>query len=85
MKVVDSISFRKKTLFGCVPVGSAVNGIPDIIGNKGLVIPRRNADLIEKAIRKAMVSDSGEKARGRAVNHYSISTRYEKLTGFFVN
>lgn len=76
-------SLIQALLCGCVPVGSTVNGIPDIIGDTGFLIHTRDVDAIEKAIRSAMTFDSGEKARRRAVEKYSMSIRYEKLINVF--
>ena len=38
---------------GCIPIGSAVAAIPDIIGTTGYVLERKSADQLEALLAKA--------------------------------
>jgi len=66
-------------LFECVPIGSSVNGIPDSIGDTGVIIYHRNVDELEKAIKEALTMDTGEKAREHIINNFSKRKRETDL------
>tara|TARA_X000000950_G_scaffold146734_1_gene181195 strand:- start:76 stop:1122 length:1047 start_codon:yes stop_codon:yes gene_type:complete len=67
-------------LCGCLPIGSRVFGIPDIIGNTGILFDTEK-DLNQ--IKDYMMSDTGEKdskrARNRIISKFDISRRTEKI------
>tara|TARA_Y100000591_G_scaffold325529_1_gene346627 strand:- start:632 stop:1414 length:783 start_codon:yes stop_codon:yes gene_type:complete len=67
-------------LCGCVPIGSRVFGIPDIIGNTGILFDTEK-DLIQ--VRDFILSGVGEKdskqARNRIISKFDISKRIEKI------
>jgi glycosyltransferase involved in cell wall biosynthesis len=66
-------------LFECVPVGSNVNGIPDAIGDTGVIVKQRNVEDLEKAILEALDLNSGSAARQRVLNMFSFRLREERL------
>ena len=66
-------------LLECIPVGSNVNGIPDAIGDTGVIIYNRNVEELEKAILKALTLNTGKEARQRVLNQFSFNLREEKL------
>jgi glycosyltransferase involved in cell wall biosynthesis len=66
-------------LLECIPVGSNINGIPDAIGDTGIIVKHRNVEELEIAIKEAMKLNSGEKARQRVLDLFSISVREEKI------
>lgn len=69
-------------LCGCVPIGSCVFSIPEIIGNTGFILDHRSASELESLIRKAINSENKEygiDARKRIINMYPLSSRKEKL------
>lgn len=66
-------------LMGCVPVGSNVNGIPDCIGDTGIILKQRKAEELEKCIRQALKLNTGEAARQRIIELFSFKEREEKL------
>ncbi|MBN1882007.1 MAG: glycosyltransferase [Deltaproteobacteria bacterium] len=76
-------SLIQAMLCGCIPVGSAVNGIPDIIGDAGFVVERRDAVAVKTAIRDAMNSALAPRARERAANRYAIAIRRNELVRVF--
>ena len=67
-------------LCGCIPIGSRVFGIPDIIGNTGILFDTEK-DLVK--VKDFMLSGVGEKesnrARNRIIAKFEISRRIEKI------
>ena len=68
-------------LLECIPVGSNINGIPDAIGDTGVVIKHRKVEELETAIRLALKKDSGLLARQRVTELFSFAGRENKLVG----
>jgi glycosyltransferase involved in cell wall biosynthesis len=79
------VSLSEAMLCECIPVGSNVNGIPDAIGNNGIVINKRSVEELENAIRKAILMKSGMKAREYTLENYSFEVRERKLKEIFSN
>ncbi|MEI7983935.1 MAG: glycosyltransferase, partial [Bacteroidota bacterium] len=63
----------------CVPVGSDVNGIPDAMGETGIIIRHRHVEELEHAVRKALTFNSGAAARQHVLNNFTLLQREEKL------
>jgi glycosyltransferase involved in cell wall biosynthesis len=65
----------------CIPVGSAVNGIPKCIGDSGFVLEKKELHDAITLIQKAMNADSalGKKARERVMKLYPEADREIKL------
>lgn len=67
----------------CIPVGSNINMIPEIIGDTGFVIKNKNIDEIIGAIKKAVNSHyTGQSARERIANNYSLERRESEIISF---
>lgn len=66
-------------LMECVPVGSNVNGIPDTIGDTGVIVYKRSVEELEKAILQALQMDTGKKARNHILKNFSLKKREEKI------
>lgn len=67
-------------LMGCVPVGSNVAGIPTIIGEFGYIVQRRDPDILEKALDKALKSDLDPKEISNSVyQRFNFDLRKKKL------
>jgi len=66
-------------LLECIPVGSNVNGIPDAIGDTGVIVKQRNVESLEKCILQALKLDTGIAARERTLSLFSIKIREEKI------
>lgn len=66
---------------GCIPVGSAVSGIPDLIGETGVVVDQPDPDAITEAIRLALTGEPDDRvrARDRIISHFSLENRRRKL------
>jgi glycosyltransferase involved in cell wall biosynthesis len=76
-------TLNEAMLCGCVPVGSNVNGIPDIIGNTGIVVMKRDVSELETAVRKALALNSGNEARSRILSNYTMILREERVLKVF--
>lgn len=64
----------------CVPVGSNVNSLPDIIGDTGVIVHRREMDLLVRAVQEGLLAGTGAKARQRIVARYPLERRRRELT-----
>jgi glycosyltransferase involved in cell wall biosynthesis len=75
-------SLCEAMLCECVPIGSAVFSIPEIIGDSGFILQHRDEKELHALIIQAMAADVdklGKTARGRIVENYDVRTRKEKL------
>jgi len=68
-------------LCGCIPVGSAVNGIPKGIGNTGLLLHEKNAILASQCIREALSAPDkmGLAARNHIEKNFPLKKRAQRL------
>ncbi len=67
-------------LMGCFPVGSNVAGIPTVIEKQGLIIPHRDAKLLEKVLDEAMASNPNRQIISQSiVERFSLQNRKEAL------
>lgn len=68
-------------LCGCVPVGSAVFGIPHGIGDAGYIVKSPDPIEISRLINKAHTKapELREKARQRIINYFSLQQRENNL------
>ncbi len=67
---------------GCVPVGSPVFGIPETIGEAGVIAETPEPDVLAGALRKALALASPEarqRARRRITEHFSTEHRRRAL------
>ncbi len=70
-------------LMGCIPVGSNVNGIPDAIGDTGIIIKKRDVTELSKAIRTALKLNTSSEARERVLQLFSKQKRENELLEIF--
>ena len=70
-------------LCGCIPVVSNVCSMPNIVGNTGFVLPKRNEELlfeiIEDLLFKSDLDTLSIASRNRVVENYSFETRKKEL------
>ena len=66
---------------GCIPVGSAANGIPYAIGDCGFILNEKNPELATVLVQKALLSDEtlGNCARERIQNLFPKNKRKDAL------
>jgi glycosyltransferase involved in cell wall biosynthesis len=69
-------------LCGCIPIVSDVNALPNIAGDAGFILKRRDANLLSSLISDALKCD-GEKhaiaARQRIMQNFPLQRREDKL------
>lgn len=67
----------------CVPIGSSVNMIPEIIGDTGAILEKRDVDSLERLINKLLTDNSliekGKMARARIAEKFNQTIREQKL------
>lgn len=66
----------------CIPIGSAVTSIPDIIGETGFTVPERTAEAVVAAIEKGLAANRTElatAARHRIETLFPFSRREQEL------
>lgn len=70
-------------LCGCIPIGSSVNNIPEIIHDTGYVLEKHDENELAKIIEVARVADNKKelilRARERVKENYSLEKREIKL------
>jgi glycosyltransferase involved in cell wall biosynthesis len=68
-------------LCGCVPVGTAVGGIPTAIGDAGFLVPYGDTRTLVEALRKAMAAPAGAglAARERILKEFPLERREREL------
>jgi glycosyltransferase involved in cell wall biosynthesis len=67
----------------CVPLVSAVGGMPDIVGDTGYILRHKDLnqlhDLFLKALRNSDLESLGKKARKKIVENYTFDKRKQKI------
>jgi glycosyltransferase involved in cell wall biosynthesis len=68
---------------GCIPVGSAVFGIPELIDDTGLLVKHADPALAAEIIRQALTlgPEYRKRARQRIITYYSRERRRKELLG----
>ncbi len=69
-------------LCGCVPIASAVTSMPEIVGDTGFLLEKRDPDALEAIIKQALSADLiqlSQAARSRMVERYPLDLRRQKL------
>ncbi|ERM84247.1 hypothetical protein P872_15810 [Rhodonellum psychrophilum GCM71 = DSM 17998] len=73
-------------LCGCIPIGSKVNILPDIIGQSGYLIEHRDPELLQTLMNKALISKENNRleriARERIVSDYPLENRKKQLLSY---
>lgn len=68
---------------GCIPIGTAVNAIPEIIGNTGIVFEERNVNAMESITRtfleKGVTPEARLTARNQIISNYPLNKRRQAL------
>jgi len=69
-------------LSACVPIGSDVAAIPNIIGATGFILKKKNIEQLENIVLQALNSDTeklGSMARDRILQNFSLALRKENF------
>jgi len=65
----------------CVPVVTKRYSLPEIVGETGFYVPYKSPEATAAAVRQALASDKGVRARERIEKYFSFNTREKKLIG----
>ncbi|ASS48560.1 MAG: hypothetical protein A3D31_07610 [Candidatus Fluviicola riflensis] len=80
-------SLCEAMLSGCIPIGSAVNVIPEIIGDTGLVLQKKKPDLLAEGFLSLMNKINNDReehskaSSDRIAEHYTIEQRMKQIAG----
>lgn len=69
-------------LCGCIPIGSMVGGIPDIVGDTGFLLAYRDFNAFKDLVAQALSANKNElslKARSRIMEKYPKDKREKEL------
>ena len=77
-------SICEAMLCECIPIGSDVFSIPEIIGDSGFVLKKRDPTLLKQLITRALAATNKaelmKRARARIADNYTLAQRAEKLS-----
>lgn len=77
------LSLCEAMLCKCIPIGSSVNMIPEIIGENGYILEEKNSHQLEQIIKEALELKNkevvAEKARQSIINRFSLEKRKMNL------
>jgi glycosyltransferase involved in cell wall biosynthesis len=63
----------------CVPIGSNVAGIPEVIASHGLILRHRSVDELEKLLVQALKMDNSVDIRNYIVSKFDFDIRKKRL------
>jgi glycosyltransferase involved in cell wall biosynthesis len=78
-------------LYGCIPFGSNVFGIPELIGDNGFILYKKDIQLAMDLIEKAVSLPTGKlqtlstKASSSIENRYSLKRRQNSFINIINN
>ena len=82
------VALCEAMLCGCIPIVSNVNFLPNIVGDSGFVLKKRNSEMLFGLINTALNSDLinlEKKARNRILDNFSVENRQRLLISTLKN
>jgi glycosyltransferase involved in cell wall biosynthesis len=76
-------TLNEAMLCECIPVGSNINGIPDAIGDTGILVMHCNVAELEDALLRALKLQTGQQARDRVLGNFTTILREERILRLF--
>ena len=75
------VSLCEAMACGCIPIVSRVSIMPEIVGDTGFILDRRDAGMLQDLIRNTVLKQhkNGKEARKRVCDHFDIDLRAQKL------
>jgi len=70
---------------GCVPVVTRRYSLPEIVGDTGFYVPYNDTEATVNALKKALASNKGLKAKERIEKNFSIKERQKRLINEIIN
>ncbi|MEE9166460.1 MAG: oligosaccharide flippase family protein [Candidatus Neomarinimicrobiota bacterium] len=76
-----SFSLAQGMLCECIPVGTHIGGIPEVMGKSGFLVPPENSESLASALKKALKANTrmGEAARSHVQREFSLQRRSKEL------
>jgi glycosyltransferase involved in cell wall biosynthesis len=71
-------TLNEAMLCGCIPIGSDVNGIPDAIGDTGIIVKKRDITALSNALAEARKLNTANQAIAQA-KKFSLENRERKM------
>ncbi len=81
-------SLCEAMLCECIPIGSNVTSIPDIIGNTGYILKKKDKNRLIQLINNVLETNNvllGKKSRKRIIENFSIDRRRSEITKYINN
>lgn len=82
------VALCEAMLCGCIPIVSNVNFLPNIVGDSGFVLMKRNSEMLFGLMNTALNSDLinlEKKARNRILDNFSVENRQRLLISTLKN
>ena len=76
------VALCEAMLCGCIPIVSNVNAMPDIVGDTGYILKKRDSDMLCNLLNNLDLEENeglGQRARERIIENYSIDKRKTKM------
>jgi glycosyltransferase involved in cell wall biosynthesis len=71
-------------LAGCIPVVTHAGALPEVVGDAGVVVETPAPEVVADGVRRALAMPAAarQRARERALEHFSLEVRRRGLAGF---
>ncbi|AUC15177.1 hypothetical protein BTO06_08510 [Tenacibaculum sp. SZ-18] len=83
------LSLCEAMLCECIPITSSVNILPEIVGDTGFILLKKEINQLQEILNNAITTSNknelGQKARKRIIDNFSIEKRAEKLKNTLEN
>lgn len=73
------LALAEGMLYNCVPVVTAVGGMPEVVGDTGYVVAESHLDTLPGLVREAMTRPYSNRYRERIERNFLLETRERKL------
>ena len=69
------VSVAEAMLARCVPVITVAGALPEVVGDTGVLLPDARPESVAVGVREALHLTTGEAARARVLEHFSVEQR----------
>jgi glycosyltransferase involved in cell wall biosynthesis len=73
------VSFAEAMLARCVPVVTRAGALPEVVGDTGVLLADGEPETVAGGVRQALELSTGEAARDRVLEHFSVEQRRDAL------
>jgi glycosyltransferase involved in cell wall biosynthesis len=75
------VSVAEAMLARCVPVVTRAGALPEVVGDTGVLLADGSPEAVAGGVREALELDTGEDARTRVLQRFSVEQRRDGLLG----